>query len=96
MNTRRGKPVERDPGLLAHVRRAEARKAPLAQISRVFANRSTTPLRQSASQFRFPLSPTACGNRNGNRTWGDLKKGAITYVKARRPLIPLIEPAAGA
>jgi len=23
---------------------------------------------------------------------GDLKKGAITYVKARRPLIPLIEP----
>lgn len=28
--------------------------------------------------------------------WGDLKKGAITYVKARRPLIPLIEPAAGA
>ena len=27
---------------------------------------------------------------------GDLKKGAITYVKARRPLIPLTEPAAGA
>jgi hypothetical protein len=29
-------------------------------------------------------------------TRGDLKKGAITYVKARRPLIPLTEPAAGA
>jgi hypothetical protein len=27
---------------------------------------------------------------------GDLKKGAITYVKARRPLIPLTQPAAGA
>jgi hypothetical protein len=24
--------------------------------------------------------------------WGDLKEGAITYVKAQRPLIPLIEP----
>jgi toxin ParE1/3/4 len=30
------------------------------------------------------------------RVRDDLKKGAITYVKARRPLIPLIEHAAGA
>ena len=28
--------------------------------------------------------------------WGDLKNGAITYVKAPRPLILLCEPAAGA
>src|ERR1700690_1668504 len=28
--------------------------------------------------------------------WADFKKGAITYVKAPRPLIPLIEPGAGA
>jgi hypothetical protein len=34
MNTRRGKPAQRDPGLLAHVRRAEARKVPLTQYCR--------------------------------------------------------------
>ena len=31
MNTRRGKPTRRDKGLIAHVRRAEARKVPLTQ-----------------------------------------------------------------
>jgi hypothetical protein len=34
MNTRRGKPTRREQGLLAHVRRAEARKVPLTQYCR--------------------------------------------------------------
>jgi len=31
MNTRRGKPTQRDQGLIAHVRRAETRRVPLTQ-----------------------------------------------------------------
>jgi hypothetical protein len=34
MNTRRGKPTQREEGLRAHVRRAQARKVPLTQYCR--------------------------------------------------------------
>jgi hypothetical protein len=43
-----------------------------------------------ASVTNSMISDTSIKQRGPSR--GDLKKGAITYVKARRPLIPLIEP----
>jgi len=70
MNTRRGKSPRDEQGLLAHVRRALARKEPLAQYCR--ANglnvqsvynlrsrlaRTKSRLRQSAAKKRTPVTP---------------------------------------
>jgi len=58
MNTRRGKPPERERGLLAHVRRAEARKVSLAQYCR--ANGLNV---QSVYNLRSRLARTESGPR---------------------------------
>jgi hypothetical protein len=70
MNTRRGKSPQDEQGLLAHVRRAHARKEPLAQYCRAnglnvqsvynlrsrLARTKRRP-RQSAAKKRTPVNP---------------------------------------
>ena len=70
MNTRRGKSAQGEQGLLGHVRRAQARKEPLAQYCRAnglnvqsvynlrsrLARTKSRP-RQSAAKKRTPVTP---------------------------------------
>ena len=78
-------------------------KAGLVHVNRLKNGlASTHPIRgpelRALRELRrdYPDTPYLFVTERGGPMRGDLKKGAITYVKARRPLIPLSEPAAGA
>ncbi len=73
MNTRRGKPGQGDRGLLAHVRRAEARKMPLTQYCR--ANGLNV---QSVYNLRSRLARHGAGRR---------KSPVVTKRKPESPFV---------
>ena len=75
MNTRRGKPTQREQGLLAHVRRAQARKEPLTQYCR--ANGLNV---QSVYNLRSRLARKEVGRR----------QAPLTRPKKRRPVTPFV------
>ena len=87
MDTRRGKPTEREQGLLAHVRRAQARKVPLTQYCR--ANGLNV---QSVYNFRSRLARTESSRR---RVPVAKKRKRVTPFVAVRVVTP-VAPAAAA
>jgi hypothetical protein len=86
MNTRRGKPTQREEGLLAHVRRAQARKVPLTQYCR--ANGLNV---QSVYNLRSRLARKESGRRHAPRP---KKRKPVTPFVAVRVATPA--PAAAA
>jgi hypothetical protein len=85
MNTRRGKPTQREQGLLAHVRRAEARKVPLTQYCR--ANGLNV---QSVYNLRSRLARTKSRPRHAVPK----KRKPVTPFVAVRVATPAAAPSA--
>ena len=74
---------------VAQVVRAEMAKQHIPGLA-LLVSRKGVPVREegfglASLELNVPVKPER----------GDFKKGAITYAKARRPLIPLSEPASG-
>jgi len=87
MNTRRGKPTQNERGLLAHVRRAQARKVPLTRYC------ETNGLNvQSVYNLRSRLARTAAGRRQAPTP---KKRKPVTPFVAVRLAAP-VSPAAAA
>jgi hypothetical protein len=86
MNTRRGKPTRRERGLLAHVRRAQARKVPLTQYCR--ANGLNV---QSVYNLRSRLARNEAGRR---RAPVAKKRKPVTPFVAVRVATPAVPAAA--
>jgi hypothetical protein len=86
MNTRRSKPTQRDQGLLAHVRRAQALQLPLAQYCR--ANDLNV---QSVYNLRSRLAGGKSGHR---RVSGPEKRVPTDPFIAVRVAAPVAPPSA--
>jgi hypothetical protein len=86
MNTRRGKPTQQEQGLLAHVRRAQARKVPLTQYCR--ANGLNV---QSLYNLRSRLARKEAGRQRATRP---KKRKPVTPFVAVRVATPVAAAAA--
>jgi hypothetical protein len=83
MNTRRGKPGQRDTGLLAHVRRAEAREVPLTQYCRAHGLNV-----QSVYNLRSRLARNAGGGQQAPVAKKRKRVTPFVAVRVATPAVP--------